>query len=730
MRQVAVGVRGAQLTIEIDSPEAYYNRELSWLAFVRRVISLAEGSDLPLMERVKFAGIAGMLHNEFFMKRMSGLKRQIAKGSVKLSLDGRQPREEFDACREELLDQVEALGRTLETELRPALAAAGVPILNYADLTPKQKKALEAYFRDSVMPILTPLAVDSEHPFPFISNLGLNLGTFMSDEGEEKRFLRIKAPNNRPRWVPVPGGVGFVPLEQVIAENLDLMFPGTSLGPIHVFRITRGAEGEPNRAAALGDDEVPAPGSIVQQVSSELTARRFAGVVRLQIGRDAPKSFRKWLTKQIGVTAADVYAVDSLIGLSDLLTLDVPHRDGLFLPRHEPMTHPRLRHLPDEPQAIFQEIDRGDILLHHPYDSFDSSVLRFIQSAAADPAVLAIKLTIYRTSANSPIVKALVDAARRAIQVAVLIEITARFDEAPNIAVGRYLENEGVHVSYGVERLKTHVKLCLIVREEGQQLRRYAHTGTGNYHTGTARIYEDIGVLTSNRGICEDVSMVFNALTGATPHGEYEHLLVAPANMRERFTELIRRESEHAQAGRSAGIEAKMNQLQDPEVIRELYRASRAGVPIALNIRGLCCLRPGVSGLSETIRVFSIVDRFLEHSRVYRFVNGGAPEYFIGSADWMKRNLNKRVETVVPIRDDAAKQTLDAILDVYRRDNSSAWDCGPDCVYVRRRPGQGEAPIAAQDTFIQRALQTPAGSAPGWPPKPPPARLRDVGAGV
>jgi len=646
---------------ELDRRKSFINRELSWLGFAHRVLALVAREDLPLLERVKFAGIVGMLHDEFFMKRMSGLKREIERGVKKLSIDGRRPSEEFAACRKELLRQRSQVDGLLNDEILPALSREGLPILGYADLKKSQKKTLRDYFRRNVQPILTPLAVDPEHPFPFISNLGLNLAVLI-DDGEEERFVRVKVPDNRPRWIPLPNGPGVVPLEQVIAANLDLVYPGSPPHAVHLFRVTRGADPD-DTASPAEQQPLDGPGSIIQQVSYELKARRFAGPVRLQVDAAAPKKFTKWLVKQVGVTADDVYPAESILGFSDLRSLEISERDDLRLAKHEPVTHPRLAHLPPtDPTAIFEEIARGDILVHHPYHSFDSSVLRFLESAAADPAVLALKVTIYRTSSDSPIVNALVEAARSGKQVAVLVEITARFDEAPNIAWGRFLEKEGVHVSYGVERLKTHVKLALVVREEADGIRRYAHFGTGNYHTGTARVYEDLGVLTCEPEICEDVATVFNSLTGAIPYPDRGKLIVAPVTMRRRFTELIRREAEHAKAGRPSRIHAKMNQLQDSGIIRELYRASRAGVPIDLNVRGLCCLRPGVPGLSDTIRVFGVVGRFLEHSRLFRFENGGKPEHYIGSADWMKRNLNNRVETVAPVEDPALKSELDEIL--------------------------------------------------------------------
>jgi polyphosphate kinase len=637
----------------------------------------------------------------------------MRRGSTKRSLDGRTPAEEFEACRRDLLDQAARLGAVMERDIRPALEREGLGILDYRRLEADQRAGLRAYFEQSVLPILTPLAVDPEHPFPFISSLGLNLAVLVpDDEGSRARFVRIKVPNNRPRWVRLPDESGFTPLEQVIAHNLDLLYPTAPPREIFLFRVTRGAEGERD-----GQAEAEEPGSIVEQVSKELKARRFAGVVRLQVDAAMPEELRSWLSRQLGVGPEDVYPVQTFLGLADLLQYPLAARDELRFPAHEPVTHPRLRRLSgDEPGAIFAEIARGDILLHHPYHSFDTSVLRLLESAARDPSVLAIKLTIYRTGSDSPIVRALAEAARQGKQVAVVVEITARFDEAPNIAWGKFLETEGVHVAYGVEDLKTHVKLALVVREERGQVRRYAHIGTGNYHPGTAKVYEDLGFLTADPVVCAEVAEVFNGLTGATSNADHRRLVVAPESMRSRFTDLVRRESEHARAGRPAGIVAKMNQLQDAPMIRELYRASQAGVPITLNVRGLCCLRPGVPGLSETIRVSSVVGRFLEHSRIFRFANGGDPEYYIGSGDWMARNLNNRVETAVAVTDPVLRSELDAILEVYQQDNCSAWDCQPDGTYQRRAPRGDEPCRAAQEVFIERArkrrhsTETPGGS--------------------
>jgi polyphosphate kinase len=688
-----------------SSQNTLINRELSWLSFARRVLALAEDPELPLLERVKFAGIMGMLYDEFAMKRLGGIKRKIEKGKKKkkLSHGGLTPDEELEACRKELHKQAQVVSRLLQDELRPALAAAGIPIMEYTQLNEQQQAEMQRYFRESVEPMLTPLAVDASHPFPFISNLGLNIAVEVTGAKKKRnQFVRIKVPANRPRWVPLPGGDGYVPLEQVIAANLKLMFPKAAGLKCYLFRVTRGAKDDPWEHVNLEDDEAElAPGSIIGMVRAELTARKFAGLTRLQMSVETPKKLQRWIAEQLKADSKDIMLTEGLLGLADLMGFQSEGYPELRYPPHEPATHPRLCHLElSGPTEIFSEICRGDILLHHPYHSFDSSVLRFLQSAAVDPQVLAIKLTIYRTSSQSPIIQALLEAARQGKQVAVLVEITARFDEAPNIAWGRLLEQEGVHVAYGMERLKTHVKLALVVREEADGIRRYVHVGTGNYHTGTARIYEDLGILSCDQELGANVAALFNELTGALPSPGYGKLMVAPHNLREHFTELIQREIQHSRKGRPAGIRAKMNQLQDARIIAELYRAGQEGVPISLNVRGICCLRAGVPGLSENIRVFSTLGRFLEHGRIYRFENGGNPEFFLGSADWMRRNLDRRMETMMPVTDPQLKQELEQSLNVYENDNCSAWDMQPNGKYVLRRPGKGEQHNCAQDVFI------------------------------
>jgi polyphosphate kinase len=690
------------------TPESYINRELSWLSFARRVLALAEDPTAPLLERVKFAGIMGMLYDEFSMKRIGGMRRRIDKKSTSISSDGLTPQQELDASRSELRRQSERLCSLIEDDLRPALNKAGIPLLDYAQLDDEQRLHMQQYFRESVEPILTPLAVDVGHPFPFISNLGLNLGILVRDHGRKKpQFVRIKVPPNRPRWVPVPGG-GFVPLEQVIGNNLEEMFSTGKQIDYFQFRVTRGAKDNPwDRIPVTEEEPDLLPGSIIGMVTAELRARKFAGVVRLQLSEDAPESMRTWLTKQLNAHPADVMNWKGLMNLTDLVKLQPDGFPELRDPVHSPVTHPRLRHLHTKKQrdAIFREIQRGDFLVHLPYHNFDTSILRLLQSAAKDSKVLAIKISIYRTSSQSPVMQALIEAAQRGKQVAVFVEITARFDEAPNIAWGEVLENAGVHVVYGMKRLKTHVKLCLVVREESDGIRRYVHIGTGNYHAGTARLYEDLGVLSCDPDLSDSVAAVFNELTGSITAPDYGNLLVAPHNLRQRFTELIQRELEHARAGRACGIRAKMNQLQDTQIIQQLYEAGQAGVPISLNVRGMCCLRAGVPGLSENIRVFSVLGRFLEHARIYRFENCGDPEFFIGSADWMRRNLDSRMETIMPVLDEHIKNQLEHMLDVYESDNITAWDMQPDNTYLRRTPAEGEEPRPSQEQFIMEAAQ-------------------------
>ena len=520
-----------------DSAAALINRELSWLSFARRVLALAEDPEQPLLERVKFAGIMGMIYDEFAMKRIGGLFRKADKHVRGRGLEDLTAAEELAACQAELRSQQELVAMLVQDQLRPALDELGAPILNIRDVSSSQRDFLAQYFLDSVEPILTPLAADAAHPFPFISNLGLNLAVLVTEPGRLSRhFVRIKVPPNRPRWVPLPDHAGWVPLEQVIADNLSVLFPRASRVACAFFRVTRGAKDDPWTDQVADEDADLSPGAIIEMVTAELTARKYAGVVRIEVSADMPESLRGWLASQLDAGHADIIAIPGLLSLGDLMGLPVDgHAEHRYLP-HEPVTHPRLRKLDRaDPLAVFDEIRRGDILVHLPYHSFDTSILRFIQSAAVDPAVLAIKLTIYRTSSRSPIIQALKEAARRGKQVAVLVEITARFDEAPNISWGKELEQAGAHVAYGVERVKTHVKLALVVREEPDGIRRYVHVGTGNYDEGTARLYEDLGLLSADPELAAHAAALFNELTGGIPAPTPGKLLLAPHDLRERL---------------------------------------------------------------------------------------------------------------------------------------------------------------------------------------------------
>lgn len=688
--------------LDVDASEAYINREMSWLSFARRVLEIAEDETQQLLERVKFSGIMGMIFDEFVMKRVGGMHQKLKNQPGVANFDGLRPCEELELCRDELQRQAEILSNLFENILCPALTREGIHLLSYTALKDEDKDFLRKHFEESVLPILTPLAVDAAHPFPFISNLSLNLAVVITKVDGRNRFVRLKVPANRKRWVALPENRGFVRLEEIIANNLKLLFPRAVSIATYCFRVTRGAKDNPwdrARIDELNTDELE-PGSIISMVTAELNFRKFAGIVLLEIDESMPDDLQAWLVEQLEIDDSQVMKIRGMLGYGDLLELKIEGRKDLRDAPHIPVHHSRLKNIqPMDSESFFDEIKRKDILVHLPYHDFDTSILRLLQQAATDPKVLAIKLTIYRTSTQSPIVKALMEASARGKQVAVLVEITARFDEAPNIAWGKTLEQGGAHVVYGVERLKTHVKLAMIVREENDGLKRYVHVGTGNYHTGTARLYGDLGIISCNQQLGEDVSRLFNELTGAIAVQEYSLLFVAPHNMRERFTALIRQEADNCKAGKPAGIRAKLNQLQDREIIRELYLASQAGVPISLNIRGLCSLRAGVPGLSQTIRVFSVLGRFLEHSRIYRFENSGDPIILIGSADWMKRNLDRRMETIVPVFSPEIKTELDEILTIYEKDNTFSWDMQPDGRYIRRKPGEKEETLTAQSYF-------------------------------
>ena len=561
-------------------------------------------------------------------------------------------------------------------------------------------------------PILTPLAADAAHPFPFISNIGLNLAVLVTGPGHRnRRFVRIKVSANRPRWVPLPDHAGWVPPEQVIADNLSVLFPRATEPACSLFRVTRGAKDDPS-ANQAGDQDVDlSPGVIIGMVTAELTARKYAGVVRVEVSAGTPAGLRDWLAAQLGAGPADVIAAPGLLSLADLNDLPVTSHAGQHDPAHEPVTHPRLRDLDRTgPSAIFGEIRRGDILVHLPYHSFDTSILRFLQSAATDPAVLAIKLTIYRTGRRSPIIQALKEAARRGKQVAVLIEITARFDEAPNISWGKELERAGAHVAYGMERVKTHVKLALVVREEPDGIRRYVHVGTGNYHEGTARLHEDLGLLSADPELAAHAAAVFTELTAGIPAPTPGKLLVAPHDLHERFTALIRREAEHAPRRpplRHPGQdEPAPGHCDDPGVLpgqpgRRPHRPQRPR-PVLPAGRGPGAV-PDHPGLQHRRQIPRAQQDLQLRGRIYSFENGGTPEFFIGSADLMTRNLSRRMEAAAPVCDPAIKAELETIRHTYEQDSYSAWDMQPDGEYVRRHPGMGEVRRGAQQVFIERS---------------------------
>jgi polyphosphate kinase len=691
--------------------QVYLNRELAWLTFARRVLALAEDETNPLMERVKFVAIMGMLYDEFAMKRFGGMLNKLDQGKINArGPDGLDIPQTLQLCRAEIQKQIQILEHIIEVELRPALAEAGFPLLNYDQLDPADKVECDTYFDNSIKPILTPLAVDLAHPFPFVSNQSLNLAIIIKDMADAPaRFVRIKVPANRPRWVPVPSG-GWVPIEDLIAKRVSLLFPEAAEIHTHLFRVLRGAKDSPwERPDTLELDPHDNPGRLMDIIAVELEDRKYAGITRLEVDAAMPTFWAEWLAQCMDVKTDTIGRISGLMATSDLADLKIPGRPDLYDEIYEPVPHPRLRSLQlGSPEAFFAEIRRGDLLVHVPYQSFDSSVQKLIQFAAEDPKVLAIKLTIYRTAKDSPVVKALAEAARRGKQVAVLVELTARFDETPNIAWARYLEKMGAHVTYGVEKLKTHAKLALIVREEADGIRRFVHFGTGNYHSGTARLYEDLGIISCDQDLGLEVEAVFNELTSATPRSDYKRILVAPHSLRRGFLELIMREIEHCTTGKPCGIHAKFNQLQDPEIIQALCEASQAGVTVTLSIRGFCSLCAGIEGISDNIKVYSVLGRFLEHSRIYRFENGGSPEHFIGSADWMKRNLDRRMETITRVLDPEICKELDAILDLHNKDNASAWDMQPDGQYIRRTPKPDEVIIRVQEELMSRALATHA----------------------
>jgi polyphosphate kinase len=685
---------------DLTDPALYFNRELSWLEFNRRVLAQAVDPGVPLLERLRFVSIFATNLDEFFMVRVAGLKRQVAAEVRRRTADGRTPAEQLTAIAKRLRPLVQSAQDCLHDQLLPLLARNGISVLSIRDLTPEQHSSLDRYFDEQLFPVLTPLAVDPGHPFPYISNLSLSLAVTVRDRktGEE-HFARVKVPGVLPRFVEVPaaastepGVIARVPLEELITDRLHRLFQGMDILESHAFRVTR------NTDLDLEEEEAD---DLLMAIEQELRRRRFGAVVRLEVAKSMPTYMRRLLQAELEVTDDDTYDVAGLLGLGDLselADLDVPR---LHWDPWSPVIHPRFALAETgTPRDVFAEVRRGDILVHHPYDSFRHTVERFITDASVDPDVLAIKQTLYRTSGDSPIVRALIKAAETGKQVVALVELKARFDEQANITWARQLEKAGVHVVYGLVGLKTHSKSALVVRREGGGIRRYAHIGTGNYNDKTAALYTDFGLLTCDEEIGADLTDLFNYLTGYARHDAYRRLIVAPVALRERVLQLIQREIDLHSPERSGLIRLKVNSLVDPQLIAELYRASQAGVQIDLVVRGICGLRPGVPGVSDRIRVVSIVGRLLEHARIMQF---GPDEIWIGSADWMPRNLDRRVEVMTPVLDGELRDELRWTLDLMMADNVQAWTLAADGSWTRRYSGDGEHPINSQQVLMDQA---------------------------
>lgn len=684
---------GSTSTIPPDPPaiDYYLNRELTWLNFAWRVVQEAQDHRNPLLERVRFLAIVGSTLDEFFMKRIGGLKTQLGAGLGDLSVDGRTPRQQIEEAYQLVRGLEDHMQRVL-AELQEQLAPHGIGIVPYAELPASDRAALREHYLRNIFPLVTPQARDPAHPFPFVSNLSLNLlVTLRHPDGEGELLARVKVPVGQgiPRLLRVGASTRFVPLEQVMAGNLDLLFPGMEVVASDVFRITRNADTE-------GDEEEA--DDLVAMIESELRERKFAPIVRITLLRGAREEHRHLLEQELELQPEDVFERPGLLGLPDLAELVAVDRPDLRWPPHRPIDHPAL----PEGRSIFRAIrEAGAVLLHHPYESFASSVQRFLREASTDRKVRALKMTLYRTSEDSEVVEALVEAARNGKQVAVVVELKARFDEAANIRWATRLEEAGIHVSYGVVGLKTHCKVILVVRQDRDGLRRYAHIGTGNYHAGNARGYTDLGLLTCDQALGHDLTELFNYLTtGYRPGRDYLKLVVAPKRLKRALLERIEREVARHLAQGQGLIQLKMNALEDADITRALYRASQAGVVVDLIVRDTCRARPGIVGLSETMRVTSIVGRFLEHSRIYYFRNGGTDEeWFIGSADLMSRNLESRVEVLVPVEAPALRAELRAILDIQLADERAGWRMQADGSYVKLdAPGP-----TSQERLIERA---------------------------
>ncbi|MFF1817084.1 RNA degradosome polyphosphate kinase [Kribbella sp. NPDC058245] len=656
--------------------DRFSDRELSWLAFNQRVLELAENDTVPLLERAKFLAIFASNLDEFYMVRVAGLKRRIAAGVAVKAASGLLPREVLDRSLSRSRELMDRQADTWRKVVQPALTEQGIDILRWVDLEHSEREEMTRFFRERVFPVLTPLAVDPSHPFPYISGLSLNLAVVVRnpDTGGE-HFARVKVPPLLPRFVQVAEG-RFVPLEDVIAVHLDQLFPGMEVTQHHTFRVTR------NEDLEVEEDDAE---NLLAALEKELLRRRFGPPVRLEVEESIDPQVKALLLSELGIKEAEVFELPGPLDLRGLFTIAGLDRAELKYPAFVPSTHPHLAEVETaNPADMFYALKQRDVLVHHPYDSFSTSVQRFIEQAAADPHVLAIKQTLYRTSGDSPIVDALIDAAEAGKQVLVLVEIQARFDETANIKWARQLEHAGCHVVYGVIGLKTHSKLSMVVRDEPDGLRRYVHIGTGNYHPKTARLYEDLGLLSSDKVVTEDVAHLFNHLSGFARNAGYRRILVAPQSVRRGLIERIDREVQHHHAGRPARVRIKVNSLVDEALCDALYRASQAGVPVDLWIRGICTIRPGIEGLSDNIRVRSILGRFLEHSRVFWFENGGEPEAWIGSADLMHRNLDRRVEVLVQLKETDHIAEIREMFDMALDEGTQSWWLQPDNTWEAR----------------------------------------------
>jgi len=673
----------------------YFNREISWLAFNHRVLEEAQDAGWPLLERFKFLGIFHSNLDEFFMIRVSGLHEQLEASVTERSPDGLSPQEQLARISEIVRGDVALATETLTHDLLPRLKEAGIRLMRWEEIDADHRKRMTRYFESVVFPVLTPLAFDPAHPFPFVSNLSLSLAIRLADrEGRKSLFARVKVPASLPRLVPVSEGQlrqsrEFLLLEELIEEHLEDLFPGMKVLGACSFRVTRDADIEVREEEA---------NDLLRSVAENVRRRRFGAAVRLEVQSGRSAEVRQLLRSQLELDEDDVYEVEGPLGGGDLLAIPRLERPDL---KDTPLV-PGSRSLFTHSGEAFERIREGDVLLHHPYDSFEP-VLRFLEDAASDPNVLAIKMTLYRTGADSPVVAALAQAAENGKQVAVLVELQARFDEEKNIHWARALEQAGVHVAYGVEGLKTHAKLALVVRREGAAIRRYVHFGTGNYNSVTSEIYTDLGLFTARPDFGHDASQLFNFLTGFSKKTRYRVVSVAPFSLHDKVVALIRREAEKARSGKPARILAKMNSMVDARVIQELYRASAAGVPMELGVRGICCLRPGVSGVSDTIHVSSIVGRFLEHSRAFAFGVGEEEDIYISSADWMPRNFYRRVELMVPVLEESAREKIrQEVFEPYLTDNTRARDLQSDGSYVRRSPAPGDPVRDAQQTLVEK----------------------------